>query len=330
VNVELQGESALLIELRRLTERGRHREVATRLAALSREAVATRAPLALLAAEAYGRLGEYDAAADWAAAALSVAAGRGDWHAELRAINDCGAIALERGDGEQAERWFAAALELSREPPFFPAQARSFNNLGILASLKGDAEGALANYHLALAAYQQAGLVRGLAETHHNIAITRMHLGDLRGALGSADQAVRLAGQLNDERLLAQALAGRAEIHLHSGDPDLAGAELERAAATYERLVYPVGLSEAWRLQAGVARARRDLSGAIALLQRAADLARTHGSAHTLAEIERDLGETLESSGDAAAARAARERASAVYRKLGATAMADRLSPPTS
>ena len=142
MNVEMAGESALLIELRRLTERGRHREVADRLAALQRESVAKRAPLSLLAAEAYGRLGEYDAAAEWASAALTVAAASGDRHAELRAINDCGAIALERGDGEQAERWFTTELDLSREPPDYPAQARSFNNLGILANLRAYAEAA--------------------------------------------------------------------------------------------------------------------------------------------------------------------------------------------
>ena len=53
-----------------------------------------------------------------------------------------------------------------------------------------------------------------------------------------------------------------------------------------------------WRLQAGVARARGDLPGAVALLSRAAALARGQGSAHTLAEVERDLGVALKASGD--------------------------------
>ncbi len=215
MSVELADESALLTELRSLTERGRYREVADRLAALPPEYVASRAPLALLAAESHGRLAEYETAAGWASKALTVAAARGDRHAELRAINDCGAIALERGDGPEAERWFATALDLSREPPDHAAQARSLNNIGILASLKGDTEGALASYQLALAAYQQAGIVRGLAETHHNIAISRLHLGDVDGGLSAAEQAVRLAGQLGDERLIAQALAGRAELREH-------------------------------------------------------------------------------------------------------------------
>lgn len=318
MNAGLAGESGLLIELRDLTERGRHRDVADRLAALPDSDVESRAPLALLAAEAHGRLGEYDAAERWASAALTVARARGDRHAEIRALNDRGAIALERGDGARAEEWFLTALELARQFSDYPALARCFNNIGIVANLRGDGPAALANYELALAAYQQAGSLRGLAETHHNIAISRLHLGDLAGALNAAEHAVRLAGQLGDERLAAQALAGRAETHLRAGDVDLAAAELERVEQAYTRLSHPVGLAEAWRLQAGVARARERYRDATAILERAAGLARLHGSAHTLAEIERDLAAALEAAGDDAGARSARDRAAALYRKLGA------------
>lgn len=325
MNVELSGESRLLTELRELTDRGRHRDVADRLAALPADQVASRAPLALLAAEAYGRLGEYDDANRWAAAALAVARARGDRHAEVRALNDCGAIALERGDGAGAEHWFLAALELCRQFHDHAAQARCFNNIGIVANLRGDAASALANYELALAAYQQAGSVRGLAETHHNIAISRLHRGDARGALSAAEQAVRLAGQIGDERLAAQALAGRAEVHLSTGDVALAAAELEHVVVAYTRLNHPVGLAEAWRLQAAVSRAHGALAEAVVTLMNAAETARLHGSAHTLAEIERDLGDAFEAAGDAVAGRAARERAIAIYQRLGAGHAAARL-----
>ena len=71
-----------------------------------------------------------------------------------------------------------------------------------------------------------------------------------------------------------------------------------------------------------MARARGDGAGAAERLRRAAELARGQGSAHTLAEIERDLGAALEAIGDTAGARAARERAVALYRGLGAGAAA--------
>src|SRR3989449_666271 len=224
-------ESTLLLELRALAERGRHRDVLGRLEALSTDMLERRTVYALLAAEAYGRLGAHAEAERWAQAALTIARARGERHAELRARNYQGAIALERGHVDAAEPHFAAALELARSLQDHAAEARCLNNLGIIANLRGDSRA---------------------------------------------------------------------------------------AAATYERLQHPVGLAEVWRLGAGVARARGDSAGAVARLGRAAELARGQGSAHTLAEIERDLSAALEAIGDAAGARAARERAVALYRGLGA------------
>jgi hypothetical protein len=57
VTKALGDESALLTELRDLSERGRHRDVADRVSRLAPADVAERAPLALLAAEAHGRAG---------------------------------------------------------------------------------------------------------------------------------------------------------------------------------------------------------------------------------------------------------------------------------
>ncbi|PYO96416.1 MAG: hypothetical protein DMD60_10525 [Gemmatimonadetes bacterium] len=320
-------ESALLIELRALAERGRHRDVLSRLQGLSADTLERRTPYALLAAEAHGRLGAYAEAERWAQAAREIARARGERHAELRARNYQGAIALERGNVDAAELHFAAALDLARLLEDPAAQARCFNNLGIIANLQGDPRAALASYHLALAAYQQAGLARGMAETQHNIGISWRHLGDYARALGAAAEAVRLAEQqVRDDALSALAIAGRAELHLLQGDTELAAAELALAAGAYKRLQHPVGLAEVWRLQAGVARARGDLAAARGLLSRAAELARGQGSAHTLAEIERDLGAALAASGDRAGARAARERAAALYRRLGATKAAGEIA----
>ncbi len=318
MTTSLADESALLAELRALADQGRHREVLGRLERLPAEAIASRTPFALLAAEAHGRLGAHGDAEQWAQAALAVARGRGERHAELRARNYQGAIALERGDVDRAEPHFAAALDLARTLGDHAAQARCFNNLGIIENLRGDSGAALASYQLALAAYQQAGLVRGMVETHHNIGISWRDMGDLPRALTAAGDAVRLADQLGDRALAALALAGRAELHLLLGDVDLAAAELGRAEAAYLRLQHPVGLAEVWRLEAGVAVARGDVAGAVAILGRAAELAGQQGSAHTLAEIERDLGSALAARGDGAAARAARERAVGLYRRLGA------------
>jgi Flp pilus assembly protein TadD len=73
-----------------------------------------------------------------------------------------------------------------------------------------------------------------------------------------------------------------------------------------------------WRVRAGVARARGDIGGAVRLLKQAGEAARTHGTAEVLSATERDLGAALEATGDTSGARAARERALEIFRRLGA------------
>jgi len=304
---------------------GRHRDVLEALAGLPALVREGRTRSALLAAEAHGRLGDYAAAAEWADRAWTLAHTGGDRLAELRARNYRGAIALRHGDVAEAEAHFTAGLEVARALRDFAAEARGLNNLGILVNIRGDHEVALANYRLALVAYQQVGYVRGIAETHHNIGITLRDQGNARAALGAAEEAVRLATQVGDEQLVALASTGRAELHVALGDPAFAAAELKRAEARYVQIAFRAGLPEVWRVQAAVARATRDVPAAIALLVKAAELAKEFGSTDTLADIERDLGESLAANGDVDGARAARDRAVALYQKLGAARAAARL-----
>jgi tetratricopeptide (TPR) repeat protein len=319
----LTDESALLTQLRSLAEHGRYRDVLDRLGAVPAATVESRTPFALLAAEAHGRLGEHTEAESYASLAQRVAQRRGEPHAELRARHYRGAVALERGDADVAEEHFAAGLEDSA------GEGRCLNNLGIIADLRGESLEALASYELALAAYQQAGLARGIAQTWHNIGISRRTLGDVARALEAAQEALRVAEQLGDAAQAAQALAGRAELHILAGDLSLAAAELARAKDAYERIQHPVGLAEIWRLEGMLARQRGDVDRAVQCLAQGAALARQHGSAHTLAEIERDLAVALQSWGDREGARAARHRAAALYRRMGAHRAAEELDEVT-
>jgi len=313
-----RDESALLTGLRGLLEEGRYQELLARLDELPRESLLQRTPFALLAAEAHGRLGNAAEAERWAVVALGLARAKGELHAELRARNLQGAVALLRGDADRAEECFSAALEMTAAVGDRAVEARCLNNLGIIAKLRGEPDAALVWYQRALAAWRQAGQLRGMAETHHNIEISRRGLGDLQGAIEATEEAMRLALELNDDALVGRALSGRADLHLRLGDMTLAGAELERAEAAYERANYRARLPEVWRLQAGVARARGDGLGAVQLLERARAAGAEQGTAEVLAEVERDLGAAREATGDRAGARAARERALAIFRRLGA------------
>jgi tetratricopeptide (TPR) repeat protein len=313
-----RDESALLAGLRGLVEDGRYQELLARLDDLPPESLRQRTPFALFAAEAHGRLGNSDEAERWAGLALDVARAKGEMHAELRARNLQGAVSLMRGDAERAAQYFSAALEMTATAGDHAVEARCLNNLGIIANLRGESEVAIVWYQRALAAWQQAGQLRGMAETHHNIEISRRDLGDLQGALQATEEAMRLALELQDDALVGRALTGRADLHLRLGDVTLAAAELERAEAAYDRAAYPARLPEVWRLKAGVARAQGNVPAAVRLLDRARAAGVDHGTAHVLADVERDLGAVLAAAGDVAGARAARERALAIFRRLGA------------
>jgi tetratricopeptide (TPR) repeat protein len=317
------SDAALLEQLDELAAAGRYADVRDRVRGLPAAVVEARTRLALHASEAEGRLGDVVAAARWADIALRLARARGEQYGELRARNFHGAIALARGAVDEAERHFSDGVALARLLGDHGTEARCLNNLGILANIRGDPEAALGRYRLAIVAYQQVGLARGVSETQHNMGISLRDQRDFRRALEAAEEAVRLARAAGDERLAALAAVGRAELHLLLGDAAFAGAELDRAAATYERLGFPSGLPEVWRVQAAVERARGDTAAALRLLRGAARAAEQQASADVLADIERDLGSALAHAGDTAGARAARERASALYRRLGASARAD-------
>jgi len=321
-------EWAFFREIEGWSAAGRHRDVLDALQRLPDEVREGRTRSALLAAEANGRLGNYVEAARWADRAGTLARTKGEAHAELRARNYRGAIALRHGDVAHAEDHFAAALEMARTLNDRTAEARALNNLGILANIRGDAETALAHYRRALVAYQHAGLVRGMAETYHNVAISLRHQGNVQGALGAAEEAVRLATQAGDEQLIALASTGRAELHVMLKDPAFARAELQRAEDRYNRIGFRAGLPEVWRVRAGVAFATRDPGTSVSILTRAAALATELGSTDTLADIERDLSYALEATGDMTGAGLARARAVDLYRKIGAAHAADSLERP--
>jgi len=318
-------ESALFRELDRLAAAGRHRDVLDVLSRVPAGVREGRTRPALLAAEAHGRLGEHEAAVHWADTARTLARARGEAHAELRARNYQGLIALRHGDVAEAERDLADALEMARTLADRTTEARCLNNLGVLANIRGAPEAALSSYRLALVAYQAIGYGRGMAETYHNIGISLRDQGKLPEALDAADEAVRRAAQSGDEQLMALSSTGRAELRLALGDPAFAAAELVRAAERYTRIGFRAGLPEVWRVQAAVARATGNLNEAVALLEKAAQLAKELGSTDTLADIERDFSVTLARLGDRAGANAAVERAVALYRKIGAAHAADRL-----
>src|SRR2546428_4511022 len=137
-----------------LADAGRYAELLTYLGGRLQDELEQSPMLALLYGIAHSRLGRLDVGQQWAMVALSRARVLGDRMLEVRGLNVCGAIALERGGIAEATHFFTQAQdEAMRENDMATGGPRA-NNLGIIANMQGDYGQAVGAYTRAIAAYQ--------------------------------------------------------------------------------------------------------------------------------------------------------------------------------
>src|SRR5712691_8281756 len=280
--------------------------------------------LALLSGIGHSRLGRLDVGQQWAMVALSRARVLGDRTLEVRGLNVCGAIALERGGISEATSFFTRAQEEAMQDNDMATLGRCANNLGIIANMQGDYGRAVGAYTRAIAAYQKARNDRGIAETQHNLGITYREQGRLDDAMHATDTAMREAERLGDRRLKAQALAGRAEIQVARGEPELAIREAQRAVVIHRDLKNAVRETEDLRILAvalGAAVGKRE---AEAMFREVIARAAKHERPLLVAIAQRDLASLLAREGNIAAREVA-ETARATLERLGAKAEAEKL-----
>src|SRR6266702_3877217 len=247
---ELRGSLAPLHAAQELADAGRYADLLTYLGERAQNEVEQSPMLALLSSIGHSSMGRLDMGQQWSQVALSRARLLGDRRLKLRALNFCGAIALERGGINEATHFFTRAQEEAMQDNDMATLGKCANNLGIIATMQGDYGRAVGAYTRAIAAYQAARSEMGIAEAQHNLAIAYRELGHLDDAMQSADAAVREAERLGDRRLKAQALAGRAEIRAVRGEPELAVREAGRALAVHRELQDPVLETEDMRILA--------------------------------------------------------------------------------
>jgi len=311
-------------ELRRLLAAGRFREAldhfdkiggATHLAPEAR----------LLAATAATRLGELRIANDLAGQALGAFVSRADADGRMRAINLIGAIAFEHGRLDEAEAAFGRALTLARDLADGQMAARASNNLASVAHLRGEVDGALSLYREALLEYQRLGDRRGTAETWHNLGLAFRELQVWPDAAGATAEAVRHAEEMGEPTLVALAVLGRAEFQIAVGELPLARHGIRRAAALSASAEDTLGAAEAGRLRALLALREFQPSLAVDEARSAARIAAEHGSLLLEGECAALMVSALLALGSPAEAKAQRERAEDIFRKLGAAAHLGRL-----
>jgi tetratricopeptide (TPR) repeat protein len=316
---ELRGSLAPLHVAQQLADAGHYAELLTYLGGRSQDELEQSPMLTLLCGIAHSRLGRLDVGRRWAMVAHLRARVLGDRTLEVRALNVCGAIALERGGIDEATYFFTRAQEEAMQDSDMATVGRCANNLGIIANMQGDYGRAVGAYTRAIAAYQKAGHDRGIVESQHNLGITYRERGQLDRAMQAADAAVREAERLGDQMLKAQALAGRAEIRVARGEPALAISEAEGALAVHLQLKDAVREIEDLRILAvalGLAGKTKD---AAAMLRQVIERATEHERPLLVAIAQRDLAHLLAREGQVASANEVAQRARATFERLGAT-----------
>jgi len=322
---ELRGPLAPLHVAQQYADAGRYAELLAYLEQRSKDELEESAMLTLLCGIAHSRLGRLEVGQQWAMVAQLRARALKDRMMEVRALNVCGAIALERGGIDEATYFFSRAQEEASDDNDMAAVGRCANNLGIIASMQGDFKRAVIAYTRAIAAYEKAQFHRGVAEARHNLGIVCREQGELDRAVEIANQAVREAERLGDRQLTAQAVAGLAEIYVARGETERAKQQVELALAVHRELKDPVREAEDLRILAAALAGSGQTQDAAAMLQDVIDRATQHGRPLLLASAERDLARLLIKTGDAPSGKAAAHRARAIFQRLSARAEIDKL-----
>ena len=322
---ELRGSLAPLNAAQALADAGLYAELLAYLSKRSPDELEQSPMLTLLCGIAHARLGRVDLGQQWAMVAQLRARMLGDRTLEVRALNVCGAIALERGGISEATYFFTRAQEKAMQDNDMVTVGRCANNLGIIANLQGDYSRAVGAYARAIAAYEKASYDRGVVESQHNLGITYREQGQLDRALRVAGTALREAERLGDRVLQAQALAGLAEIRVARGEPEPAIRDAERALAVHRELKDAVLETEDLRILAvalGVAGKAQD---AEAMLRQVIDRATEHQRPLLVASAQRDLAHLLALVGDVAAAKQMALAARATFERLRAKVETEKL-----
>src|SRR5438445_713349 len=322
---ELRGSLAPLHVAQQLADAGHYAELLRYLGERSQDELEQSPMLTLLCGIAHGRLGRLDLGQQWAMVAQLRARLLRDRTLEVRALNVCGAIALEGGGISEATYFFTRAQEEALRDNDMATVGRCANNLGIIANMQGDYGRAVGDYTRAIAAYQKAHYEPGIVETQHNLGISYREQGQLDKAMQAADTAVREAGRLGDQRLQAQAIAGRAEIRVAYAEPELAIREAERALAMHRDLGDAVLETEDRRILAAALSIAGKTRDAADMLREVIDRATEHKRPLLVAIAQRDLAHILALEGEVAAAKQLAQAARATFDRLGAKVEIEKL-----
>jgi serine/threonine protein kinase/tetratricopeptide (TPR) repeat protein len=140
--------------------------------------------------------GQYEAARDFGARALSLASGASDWAAMALALRRLGMVDLRQGRYPSARRYFEDSLTLYRGTDDREGISACLNNLGIVAISNGDLDAASQYLIDALAMARELGERVGIGVALGNLGEVARARGDLDSARQYFEEALEILREI--------------------------------------------------------------------------------------------------------------------------------------
>ena len=238
--------------------------------------------------------GHLDVALDCLDAALGSAEAHGALSDIAHARNLAGNILLTRGDYSAADEMYAQALSLAVETGERQLEAMVAQNLGVIASMRGDLPTALDRYAASLVIYRTLGMQRQVGHALNNLALVYTQVGRLDEAQAAYDEAIVLCRAAGDvpHRLLTVTNAAR--LHLVRGDVDTAEALCNSVLPEATDAGDERALGETYKHLGVIARSRGDYASAEQHLGAAYDSAMRREDLLLAGEAAREQAELFE------------------------------------
>src|SRR2546425_271183 len=222
---ELRGSLAPLHAAQELADAGRYAELLTYLGGRSHEELEQSPMLALLCGIGHSRLGRLEAGQRWASVALSRARVLGDRTVEVRGLNVCGAIALERGGISEAARLGGRRLKA----PALAGRAE-------IQAVRGEPELAIREAERALVVHRELKDAVLETEALRILAVALGIAGSTRDAEGMLREVIERATEHGRPLLVAIAQRDLAQLLAREGEVAAAKQLALTARAAFDRL----------------------------------------------------------------------------------------------
>lgn len=171
---------------------------------------------------AYGGMGNYDAAIKAFEEANKTFASVGNLYWQAAALNNIGNIYYQRNRLADARRYYELALPLIEASHRELSSTYLLNNIAVIQGYQGDMAGAIKNYEKALAIRRAAGAKAMTGDVLLNLGIDYTILGQWEKARKDLDEAMEIFKKADTKQDLSDVLAALADLDLEQDKVDAA------------------------------------------------------------------------------------------------------------